>query len=430
MANDLLGMIQGYLTPDVVGKIGSLVGESPANTEKGLGSAIPAVLSGLMNMGSTSSGASTLLNLVNGYMSGNLGGSLLSSLPALLGNSQQSSSMLSTGADLLGKIFGNKTPSVAEQVAKAVGIGGPSATSLLSLAAPLVLSALGKETKSRGLNAAGLASMLLGQKDVIGRLAPAGLASILGPVASAVTDHGTATRTARVEPARAPVAPKPASPLRWLIPLLALLGLGSLFGSRGCGEAERKPVVVPPAPAKQVAPAPAPAAPAPAAPAPAAQAPAAAPVNDVLASVTLPGGATIKVKPGGFRFNLAKYLANTSDTTVPRTFIFDDLNFDTATTNLTPDSVNTLGDLIAIMKAFPTAQFRLDGHTDSTGDAGANKTLSQQRADAVKARMVSAGIDAGRISTAGWGQEKPIASNDTEDGKARNRRTELVVTAK
>jgi len=424
MANDLLGMFQDYLTPDVMGKIGSLVGESPANTEKGLGSAIPAVLSGLMNMGSTSSGASTLLNLVNGYMSGNLGGSLLSSLPALLGNSQQSSSMLSTGAELLSKIFGNKTPSVAEQVAKAVGIGSPSATSLLSLAAPLVLSVLGKETKSRGLNAAGLASMLLGQKDVIGRLAPAGLSSILGSVAAAATDHGTAARTARVEPARTPVAPKPASPLRWLIPLLALLGLGSLFSSRGCGEAERKPAVAPPAkPAAQ-----APAAPAPAAPV---AAPAAAPAaNDGLASITLPGGATIKVKPGGFRFNLAKYLANTSDTTVPRTFIFDDLNFDSATTNLTPESVDTLNQLVAIMKAFPTAQFRLDGHTDSTGDAGANKTLSQQRADVVKAKMVADGIDAGRISTAGWGQEKPIASNDTEDGKARNRRTELVVTAK
>jgi outer membrane protein OmpA-like peptidoglycan-associated protein len=425
MANDLLGMIQGYLTPDVMGKIGSLVGESPANAEKGLGSAIPAVLSGLMNMGSTSSGASTLLNLVNGYMSGNLGGSLLSSLPALLGNSQQSSSMLSTGADLLGKIFGNKTPSVAEQVAKAVGIGGPSATSLLSLAAPLVLSVLGKETKSRGLNAAGLASLLLGQKDAIGRLAPAGLSSILGSVAAAATDHGTAARTARVEPARTPVAPKPASPLRWLIPLLALLGLGSLFSSRGCGEAERKPVVVPP-PAKPAAQAPAPAAPAPVAQAPVAAAPAA----EGLASITLPGGASIQVKPGGFRFNLAKYLANTADTTVPRTFIFDDLNFDSASTNLTPESLETLNQLILIMKAYPTAQFRLDGHTDSTGDAAANKTLSQQRADAVKARMTAGGIDAGRMSTAGWGQEKPIASNDTEEGKARNRRTELVVTAK
>jgi OmpA-OmpF porin, OOP family len=48
----------------------------------------------------------------------------------------------------------------------------------------------------------------------------------------------------------------------------------------------------------------------------------------------------------------------------------------------------------------------------------------------VKATMVSAGIDPNRISTAGWGQEKPIASNDTEDGKAKNRRTELVVTKK
>ncbi|MEY4949443.1 MAG: hypothetical protein RL698_1654 [Pseudomonadota bacterium] len=423
MANDLLGTIGEYLTPDLMGKIGSIVGESPAVAEKGLSSAIPAVLSGLMNMGSTASGASTLLNLLSGYMSGNLGGSLLSSLPSLLGGGQSTTSLLGTGAELVSKIFGNKTPTVAEQIAKATGLGGSSATSLLSLAAPLVLSVLGKEQKSRGLNAASLASLLLGQKDAITRLAPAGLASILGSVAPQQPERDP-VRTARVEPARAPVAPKPASPLRWLIPLLGLLGLGSLFASRGCGEAERRPEPAKVAPAAPVRTA-APAAAVPAAPV------AAAPVaNDILASIALPGGAAIKVKPGGFRFNLAKYLANAGDTVVPRTFVFDDLNFDSASTNLTPDSVNTLGDLVAIMKAYPSAQFRLDGHTDSTGDAGANKTLSQQRADAVKSRMVASGIDAARIATGGWGQEKPIASNDSEDGKAKNRRTELVVTAK
>ena len=70
------------------------------------------------------------------------------------------------------------------------------------------------------------------------------------------------------------------------------------------------------------------------------------------------------------------------------------------------------------------------GHTDSTGDPESNKTLSLDRAEAVKALLVAGGIDARRIDTAGWGQEKPIASNDTEDGKAKNRRTELTVVKK
>jgi OmpA-OmpF porin, OOP family len=119
-----------------------------------------------------------------------------------------------------------------------------------------------------------------------------------------------------------------------------------------------------------------------------------------------------------------------ADSELPKRFVFDHLNFDSASTTLTPDSAQTVNDLIAIMKCFPNMNVQLEGHTDSTGDPDANKKLSVDRAEAVKATMVSAGIDPSRISTAGWGQEKPIASNDTEDGKAKNRRTELVVTKK
>jgi outer membrane protein OmpA-like peptidoglycan-associated protein len=73
---------------------------------------------------------------------------------------------------------------------------------------------------------------------------------------------------------------------------------------------------------------------------------------------------------------------------------------------------------------------QLEGHTDNTGDANSNKQLSLARANAVKDSLVSSGIDAGRVTTEGYGQEKPIASNDTETGKARNRRLELVVVKK
>ena len=89
-----------------------------------------------------------------------------------------------------------------------------------------------------------------------------------------------------------------------------------------------------------------------------------------------------------------------------------------------------MNDLIVILKAYPATVVQLEGHTDSTGEAGANKKLSLDRSEAVKAAMVRGGIDAGRISTAGYGQEKPIASNATEDGKAKNRRLELVVAKK
>ena len=115
---------------------------------------------------------------------------------------------------------------------------------------------------------------------------------------------------------------------------------------------------------------------------------------------------------------------------MPRTFVFEDLNFQTGSARLTPESTRTVTDLVAILKAYPTAKAHLDGHTDNTGDAAANKQLSLDRAKAVRDMMIANGIDGARLDYAGFGQERPIASNDTEDGRAKNRRTELVVLAK
>ena len=79
------------------------------------------------------------------------------------------------------------------------------------------------------------------------------------------------------------------------------------------------------------------------------------------------------------------------------------------------------------MKCFPQTQVQLDGYTDNTGDAAANKKLSLDRATAVKDLLVKGGIEESRMTTQGFGQDNPVASNDTEEGKAKNRRLELVV---
>jgi K(+)-stimulated pyrophosphate-energized sodium pump len=83
--------------------------------------------------------------------------------------------------------------------------------------------------------------------------------------------------------------------------------------------------------------------------------------------------------------------------------------------------------LVAVLTAYPAVSVGLEGYTDNTGDADANKKLSLDRAVAVKNIMTKGGIDDARISTTGYGQENPITSNDTEQGRAKNRRLELVV---
>ena len=112
---------------------------------------------------------------------------------------------------------------------------------------------------------------------------------------------------------------------------------------------------------------------------------------------------------------------------MPKRFVFDNLNFETGSTKLTPDSIPTVDSLVAILKAYPAVAVRLEGYTDNTGDAAANKKLSLDRAVTVKEIMIAGGIADARIGTDGYGEEKPIAPNETEEGRAKNRRTELIV---
>ena len=83
--------------------------------------------------------------------------------------------------------------------------------------------------------------------------------------------------------------------------------------------------------------------------------------------------------------------------------------------------------LVQVMKDYPDLKVVIEGHTDSVGTAAYNKKLSQQRAEAVKKYMAEKGIDANRLKAQGFGEEKPIASNETKEGRQQNRRVEAAV---
>ena len=102
------------------------------------------------------------------------------------------------------------------------------------------------------------------------------------------------------------------------------------------------------------------------------------------------------------------------------------INFATGKSDIKPESMKIIGQIVEMMKTNPELKVSIEGHTDNTGTPASNMTLSSSRAAAVVAAIVAQGIEKERLISKGLGQTKPIADNSTEEGKAKNRRVEIV----
>jgi outer membrane protein OmpA-like peptidoglycan-associated protein len=105
----------------------------------------------------------------------------------------------------------------------------------------------------------------------------------------------------------------------------------------------------------------------------------------------------------------------------------DDIAFAPGQASLRPEAKASLGQLVAFVNRDPGKPIRIEGHTDSRGKPDSNRVLSQRRADSVRDALIAAGVAASRISSAGLGEDQPVASNDTEEGRARNRRVDVIL---
>ena len=107
-----------------------------------------------------------------------------------------------------------------------------------------------------------------------------------------------------------------------------------------------------------------------------------------------------------------------------------DVLFSTGSADLKPAARERLAKVAGILIAYPDIHVEVDGYTDSTGTAMFNQQLSQQRAGSVQSYLVQQGVPSSSIDTHGFGQENPVASNDSAAGRQQNRRVELVVSGK
>lgn len=104
-----------------------------------------------------------------------------------------------------------------------------------------------------------------------------------------------------------------------------------------------------------------------------------------------------------------------------------DFVFDSASANIKQTAVDNFTKVLEFIDGYPNRSIRIEGHTDSSGSDTFNLNLSQQRAEAVKDLLVDYGIEANRIEAIGMGESLPIADNNTESGKAKNRRVDIII---
>ncbi len=415
MAVNLLDMVQSALGSTFTTEASRYLGESETSTRSAIDAALPALLAGFVQQGSTTSGASQLLASIT---SPQVDTSLTSSLSGwLTGGGNKVTGVLSQGQALLNSLCGDRTGGLASAVSAASGLKLSSVTTLLALVAPALLAFLKRYVTQNRIDGPGLAGLLSGQREhlrsrlddrVAGALGLGSAATFLSGVAgSATAGAGRVADAARdvahsgarvvdtyaALPTATPIVRRP-----WFWGALAAAALVAWLAFQNWAPSVQQS-------AQSVA----------------------TSVATAMKSIDLPGGVKLNVSTDGFLDSLAGFLAS-KDVKPVRSFTFDELQFETGSARLTPASSRQIESLAAMLKAYPNVAVNVAGHTDNTGDAAANKRLSAERAAAVKQALVAMGVPAARITDEGLGPDKPIASNDTEDGRAKNRRVELLVT--
>jgi outer membrane protein OmpA-like peptidoglycan-associated protein len=109
----------------------------------------------------------------------------------------------------------------------------------------------------------------------------------------------------------------------------------------------------------------------------------------------------------------------------PKTYTLDNVFFDTGKSTLKPESSKELNELVEYMLLKKTLKIEIAGHTDNVGNKDANQKLSEDRANSVRSYLIKKGVEGTRVLAKGYGDTQPIADNNTEEGKQKNRRTEV-----
>src|SRR5580704_1235383 len=403
MATSILDGVLALVTPEMKQALASRLGESPTAIQSGLSTAAAATLGGL----ASKAGDSNFLNQIIGLVSGSSGQSILGSL-SNLGSSGPLGGMSDIVSRFLPMVFGGQQNQVTSLMSQMAGIGSSAASSLLQTALPLILGFFAKMHANGSLSTSSLASMLSAEAPNLQKFLPTGFLSNFSSTASGVSSKVVGAEHAVEEKAKG---------MNWMAILGVLIALLVVwFVYRALQGANTKPVADAAASAANTA---------------------GNTANSAWAALgsffktKLPDGTELNIPQYGVENKLIIFLQDGSKPVDKDTwFDFDRLLFDTGSATLQPASNEQLGNIAAILKAYPRVKIKIGGYTDNTGDKGANLKLSEDRANNVMAELITLGVASDRLEAQGYGEDHPIADNTTDEGRQKNRRISLRVTAK
>ncbi len=436
---NLLALLKDNLTPEMISKAANLVGEDAGSTATAMSGILPAVLGSVVSKASDADGASSLMSMLS---SGGHDGGIMDNLGGLLGGGAGTDGLMSAGSGILTSLLGDKMGGIVSLISSFAGIKSGSASSLMSLAAPMVMGAIGKQVSGGNMGASGLMSLLAGQKDHIAAAMPAGLGDKLGgllgmgsmlggasSLVSGVTNAASQTVSGATNYANDVVEEASGGLPKWLLPLLisAAAIAGLLYFMKGCGKTPVETVTSTMDSVSTMA--------------SAGMDSVASTAGGVVAGATdaikklfklkLPDGTEIEVPEGSLEDQIVKFIQDDSKPIDKKTwFNFDRLLFDTGKSTLKVESKEQIEKTVAILKAFPKVNIKIGGYTDNVGKAESNMKLSAERSAVVMDAIVAGGIDKSRLESEGYGAGNPVATNDTEEGRAMNRRIAISVRQK
>ena len=375
----VMDMAQGFFGGDMLGRVSSWLHESPAGTKAAVQDALPVSLLGLANQAQSEEGSRALLGR---FQRGDYPHLEADELGRAVTDPDTTDRLVQSNRGFTEGMFGGKLGPIVYGMAEHAGVSKGAISKVLALATPVVLGMIGKRAVAQNLDASGLRNYLGEQQKMAARVLPASLTRLIVPGGAAVA---ASTLGERHGPAIVGPLDRPRAFPWWLVGLLAAIAvIVFAWGRRSHHPVQRSQVI-----------------------------------SEHALSVPLTAGS---VAP------LNRFLDGNA--APPMRFVLQDLRFQTDSADIDATTQRVLDDVAGVLSSHPTARVLLEGHTDSTGAVDTNRALSLARAESTRKYLTDHGIDATRIETAGLGSSRPLASNDTPEGRAMNRRTELVVTAR